>query len=46
MSAFGIGINNQSTNSGGIRGTQMEISCACWFTNQWKPLHKIKKAKG
>ncbi|WP_313133721.1 hypothetical protein [Anaerocolumna sp.] len=34
MSAFGIGINSQSTNDGEIQGNQLEIACACWFTSQ------------
>ena len=45
MSAFGIGINTQSTESGKIRGTQIEIACACWFTSLGKPTPYMIKFK-
>ena len=38
MSAFGIGINTQNTNAGRIRGKQIEIACACWFTSSGKTI--------
>lgn len=38
MSAFGIGINTQGTNAGEIRGKQIEIACACWFTSNGKTI--------
>ncbi|MBU5332399.1 hypothetical protein [Anaerocolumna aminovalerica] len=34
MSAFGIGTNTQRTDAGKIRGTQIDIACACWFAGQ------------
>lgn len=43
MSAFGIGINTKGTNAGEIRGTQIEIACACWFTSKGRTIpYRIK----
>lgn len=38
MSAFGIGVNTQAPDAGAIRGNQIDIACACWFTSQKKPV--------
>lgn len=43
MSAFGIGINTQDTNAGNIRGKQIEIACACWFTITGKTIPYLVK---
>lgn len=43
MSAFGIGINTQGTESGKIRGTQLEVACGCWFTVSGKTKPYIVK---
>jgi hypothetical protein len=34
MSCFGIGINNNAPDEGNIKGTRIEIACACWFTSK------------
>lgn len=49
MSAFGIGTNTQTTNAGIIRGEQIEIACACWFTTKGKSkpiFFKVEDDKG
>ena len=40
MSAFGIGTNMESFDSGAIRGRQIQIACKTWFTSNGsvKPL--------
>lgn len=43
MSAFGIGTNSQRPNAVKIRGAQKDIACACWFTNQKKPIPYLIK---
>ena len=43
MSAFGIGINTQGTESGKIRGIQKEIACDCWFTSTGKTIPRLFK---
>ena len=34
MSAFGIGINTETTDAGTINGKQFEVACDCWFTSK------------
>lgn len=34
MSGFGIGINNNAPDEGRIKGTSIEIACACWYTSK------------
>ena len=43
MSAFGIGTNTQKTDAGRIRGNQIDIECACWFTSRKKPIPYLVK---
>lgn len=46
MSAFGIGINTETTDAGTINGKQFEVACDCWFTCKGKTYLRFIQFEG
>ena len=46
MPSFGIGVNNNNRDSGGIRGNVYNIACKAWFPAGQKPYPLSFKFKG